>query len=74
MKGPPVKTCTYHGPCDRLRTDHDKVPYLYRGVPADLPNDVASRLEKRGRVKVAKSKSSTTDNTPPNGGNEGGVS
>ena len=51
-----MKTVTYKGPSDRLRTHYDKIPYLYRDKPADLPNDVAEKLGKRKNVKVAESK------------------
>lgn len=39
-----MKRVTYLGPSDRLRIDGR---YAYRGVPTELPNDLADKAKQR---------------------------
>lgn len=44
-----MKTATYHGPCDRRRVGN---MYLPKGVPTDLPDDLAEQLIDNSRVTI----------------------
>ena len=47
-----MKTVTYQGPSDRRRTDDPRHPFLTRGVPVRVPNDLAEKLANAASVTV----------------------